>query len=362
MTSLTHNAANFNVPILVGNSLVDSTGSNGLVAQVLTSTSNGVLWLTANNGNTTGIPGGINSEFQFNSNGVFGGANVYFVSGNTGFQNTTPDATLHVEGTSNLIGNVIVGGTLGVVVITTLANLSATNTSITGILTLGTIVTNSTTITIGNSTVNTSTNSTLFTGTANNATNFGGQSLATVQGWITGNATTAFVNAIANSYSNITSLGFSNSTNGLSINGNISGTAANATNLNSQPGSYYTNATNITTGVLPWGQAPAGTVNTSGAFTFSGVETFNANIFINVATLSIGNSTSNITINTTVLAIGNSTINSFSNSTTDFIGNSTVNTTINATVFSVANSTANIVISATTITIGNASVNTTINS
>ena len=50
-------------------------------------------------------------------------------------------------------------------------------------------------------------------------------------------------------------------------------TANNATNFNGQPASYYTNATNITTGELPWTQAPTGTVNTSGNFTLSGNNT-----------------------------------------------------------------------------------------
>ena len=47
------------------------------------------------------------------------------------------------------------------------------------------------TITVGTATVN----STIYSGTANNATNFGGNSLATVQGWITGNSATSYTNA-----------------------------------------------------------------------------------------------------------------------------------------------------------------------
>ena len=55
-------------------------------------------------------------------------------------------------------------------------------------------------------------------------------------------------------------------------------TANNSTNLNGQPATYYTNATNITAGTLPWGRVPTGTVNTSGAFTFSNVITFSNTI------------------------------------------------------------------------------------
>jgi hypothetical protein len=47
----------------------------------------------------------------------------------------------------------------------------------------------------GNSTVFSTINTTSFSGTANNATNFDGSSLATVQGQITGNAATAYTNA-----------------------------------------------------------------------------------------------------------------------------------------------------------------------
>jgi len=57
-------------------------------------------------------------------------------------------------------------------------------------------------------------------------------------------------------------------------------TANNANNLNGQPASFYTNASNINTGTLPWAQAPSGTVNTSGSFTYSGVQTFNANVVL----------------------------------------------------------------------------------
>jgi hypothetical protein len=58
------------------------------------------------------------------------------------------------------------------------------------------------------------------------------------------------------------------------------GTAFNASNLNNQPASYYTNATNITTGTLQSTVIPSYVVNTSGSFTFSNNLTFNANITI----------------------------------------------------------------------------------
>lgn len=64
--------------------------------------------------------------------------------------------------------------------------------------------------------------------------------------------------------------------------------ANNATYLNGQLASYYTNASNITTGTLAWAQAPTGTVNTSGSFTFSGIETFNGNVVVNAGLIANG--------------------------------------------------------------------------
>lgn len=84
----------------------------------------------------------------------------------------------------------------------------------------------------------------------------------------------------------------------------IAFTANNATNLNGQAASFYTNATNITTGTLPWAQAPSGTVNTSGAFTISGAHTHTANVVLvgnSLSVLSVGNTTTNTVINSTAI-------------------------------------------------------------
>lgn len=110
---------------------------------------------------------------------------------------------------------------------------------------------NAVSISVGNSSVNVSINSTSFSGTslsANNSSYLGGTVASGYQ-------TTAGLSA------NVATL-----------------TSNNSTYLNGQLAAYYTNATNISTGTLPWGQTPTGTVNTSGAFTFTGVETFNANV------------------------------------------------------------------------------------
>ena len=68
--------------------------------------------------------------------------------------------------------------------------------------------------------------------------------------------------------------------------------AANAVNLNGQPASYYTNASNITTGTLPYAQIPANIANTTGSFTFTNVHTHNANIILSAAALLIANGNS----------------------------------------------------------------------
>jgi hypothetical protein len=64
------------------------------------------------------------------------------------------------------------------------------------------------------------------------------------------------------------------------LNVNSALTTNNTTYLNGQLASYYTNATNITTGSLPYAQIPANIVNTTGSFTFSGVHTYNSNIVL----------------------------------------------------------------------------------
>jgi hypothetical protein len=66
---------------------------------------------------------------------------------------------------------------------------------------------------------------------------------------------------------------------GVHVNSTYIGTlsANNTTYLNGQLAAYYTNATNITTGTLPWAQAPTNSVNTTAAFTFSALHTFNGN-------------------------------------------------------------------------------------
>ena len=63
-------------------------------------------------------------------------------------------------------------------------------------------------------------------------------------------------------------------------------TANNSTNFGGQPAAFYTNATNINTGTLPYAQIPVNVVNTTAAFTRTGVTTFSANVVLGTSGLS----------------------------------------------------------------------------
>jgi hypothetical protein len=63
-------------------------------------------------------------------------------------------------------------------------------------------------------------------------------------------------------------------------------TVSNATHLGGQLPAFYTNATNITTGTLPYAQIPANIINTTAAFTRTGITTFSANVVLGSSGLS----------------------------------------------------------------------------
>jgi hypothetical protein len=120
---------------------------------------------------------------------------------------------------------------------------------------------------------------------------------------------------------------------GIHVNATYIGTlsANNTTYLNGQLAAYYTNASNITTGTLPWAQAPTGTVNTSAAFTFSALHTFNGNtsalsaVFVNAGeTSTISATAANGTINydLTTQSVLYYTTNAAANWTVNFRGSS----------------------------------------
>ena len=121
----------------------------------------------------------------------------------------------------------------------------------------------------------------------------------------------------ANNSFNIAGMWFSNTRIGnttvyATINSTAySGSANNATNLNGQAASFYTNATNITTGTLPYAQIPANIVNTTGSFTISGN-----------TTLAGTNTTISSNLNVTGTFVNIASSNVIANSAGVFVANS----------------------------------------
>ena len=98
------------------------------------------------------------------------------------------------------------------------------------------------------------------------------------------NATTAYGKTEGNLNVNNATTAYGKAESALNVNSAL--TANNSTNLGGQAASYYTNATNITTGALPYAQIPANIVNTTAAFTRTGITTFSANVVLGSSGLS----------------------------------------------------------------------------
>lgn len=134
--------------------------------------------------------------------------------------------------------------------------------------------------------------------------NIGGQSNAqlNVVNAATINATSVIaVGAVTNTVSlSPTTITIGNSSVVATVNSTaFTGSANNTSNFNGQPASFYTNATNITTGTLPYAQIPANVINTTAAFAIAGTRTFNANTTWGSGSHIILNATSGISANGT---------------------------------------------------------------
>jgi len=103
------------------------------------------------------------------------------------------------------------------------------------------------------------------------------------------------------------------------LNVNSATQATNSTNLNSQPGSYYTNASNLSTGTLL-------NARLAGAYTGVTSLTIGANVVANVTTLFVGNSTANSVHTATSLSVANSTNTATLTPISLTIGSQVVNT------------------------------------
>ena len=222
------------------------------------------------------------------------------------------DSSFRVKNTL-VVNNAFVAN--ATVVIAAAVNATSVNTATanatTSIVVGGNVSINTTTYAIGNSSVYTNTvagqitisgttvNSTIYQGTSFNANNLGGASLSTIQNQITGNAAVAYSNAVANAAALYqTSAGLAANVVTLTANaagflGNSSGTVANiaswatgnAATAFTNATTFASNASNITTGTLPDARLSSAILNTTGAFTISGVRTHSANIAMGGATI-----------------------------------------------------------------------------
>jgi hypothetical protein len=202
----------------------------------------------------------------------------------------------------------------------------------------------------GNTTVFSTINTTSFSGTANNSTNFGGLSLATVQGQITGNAATAYTNSVSYTDARI-------GTANTAITGNAATAYTNAvaytdarigtanTAITGNAATAYTNAitiaanaTNLTSGTVAFARLPSlflGTTaiqSTSAAQAVSGITTLAAG---NTTITGFANVSGNLTAtnpifnnikhgySTTVTAAGTTVLTSSSNYMQFFTGTTT---------------------------------------
>jgi hypothetical protein len=307
--------------------------------------------------NTTNFSGTAN-----NANNLGGQLPSFYTNATNLTTGTLPNARLS-SAVVNTSGNFTIGGNLA---------LQGTNNFFTAGFFVGANVTvNTTSVDVGNATIFTeitagqvslsgaTINATNYSGTANNANNLGGAAPSayvntsgnyTVSGNVnfTGaNVNFVNVNVGANVDVNTTSFFIGNATvnsvltagqlslSGVTVNSTIyQGTANNANNLGGQPGNFYTNATNITTGTLPDARLSSAVVNTSGSFTITGARTFQANVVVGNSTINVATTNSSITIsagntaalNASSLAVGNVTSNAVVNTTGFFVNGAAIYT------------------------------------
>ena len=271
---------------------LEANGGIGTAGQVLHSNGTSIYWAADDNagGTVTSVATG---------NGLSGGTitTTGTLGVTTGSTLTVNTAGIHVNSALSITSLTLAGAASGV------TTLAAGNTTITGFANVtgnvqisainatsfgATLTSNSTTaiLTVGNSSVTATMNSSTFSGTANNSTNFGGSSLATVQGQITGNAATAYTNAVSYTDTKI-------------------GTANTAMVANA--GAAYTNAiaiaangSNISSGTVAFARLPSLFLGTTTIQSTSAAQAVSG-----ITTLAAGNTT----ITGDITVSGNLTIN-----------------------------------------------------
>jgi hypothetical protein len=112
--------------------------------------------------------------------------------------------------------------------------------------------------------------------------------------------------------------------------------------------------------------AGGGSFSNGLSYIWSASQQFNENVYIDTATLSVGNTTSNVSANTTHLVVGNATVNSTHTAVLlNFGSGTTANLQTNSTAIFIANASGNNTITPTGLTVnagtttGQGSVNTT---
>lgn len=324
--------------VIVANLAANSiwaNGSSGTAGDVLYSNGTATYWKAP----SAGVAGS-DTQIQFNDGGALAGdpgltfvkatdtltVNGVMTTGGTGTGTggTIQNNTVYFIG-NNTINTVVTSAGLNVNGSATIANSTGVYTGVvnatshtsgaTGTGTGGTIQ-NTTVMFVGNNTINslmtsaglavngtaTVANSTgVYTGTVNAASHTVGTAFTANSTVVNAVSYYAGTLLVANT-TVINATHLAGKTEG-NLNVNSALTANNASNLGGQLPAYYTNASNITTGTLPYAQIPANIVNTTGSFTLSGNTTLagtnttissNVNVtgsFLNVASAFLANST-----------------------------------------------------------------------
>lgn len=165
-------------------------------------------------------------------------------------------------------------------------SISLTNTTSTSIA-VGTVSLNATGFYVGNSTL---TSAGLTTGNSTVNTNIGQATQSWTNSTATVTANTSGVFVGANVYANLTTLVVGGATVNSTLYSGKSLTANNASYFGGFAPGYYTDATNIVAGKLPYAQIPVNIINTTGTFTISGVYNHTANVAVNGAIIVAGSS------------------------------------------------------------------------
>ena len=339
-----------NAVINAGISIIDSTGSQGTSGQVLASNGSGnVYWATvANSGFTNGQSISVNnfvvtgSITANGSNGVAGyvlhsnGSSAYWeIASNAaaaysnavsyidiaiGTSNTAitsnaatayTNATIFAANISNVNSGTLSEARLPYRMnqnVQTTDNVTFNDLTVTGNLTLtgNTLIVGANNLVVSDAIISLHTPANLAALTSNDGRNIGlafhyydtedkhallyrDNTTGYLQYHIDGGDPISNSNPTGNNFGTIQTAIFwaGNSSVYATVNAtNYTGTSNNASYLNGQLSAYYTNATNITTGTLPYTQIPVNVINTTADFTRTGITTFSANVVLGTSGIS----------------------------------------------------------------------------